>query len=397
MDRAGICRTSTLVMTTIAAFQLSYPAMAEEGSGMTSLIFMSRHDGEVVRDVERFEKRYTSYVEWSDWLPTEILTEEQRAAPFDGKTHLLLTVNDDGRVSECEIVQSDLSAVQNDRVCTSLVNLARFEKRYLQPATPLGWKANFTVEWRTIPTQRIANVPPPVAPPPLPYEQWPRRVEMSGLVIEAFPKLGDLLPRHVKATGRTSLELVVNAKSGVTACRIGISSGQPVLDDLACNAAAGLSLRYTQFRDEYFESRLPLQFEWAGKSSHIRIPLPSTVDTVPRRFDPLDRRKLRTLPTDTVRMISRDKPRENFPDVPNRWGAEFEIWLQYRIGETGAVTECKQISSVHPIYEAAACNLLRRRWTFNPARDVFGDPIFYFKTDRFVMSRAGLDYARQQR
>lgn len=354
---------------------------AEPAPSAHSYLYLRGIEGPVMRDPAEIEAAR----EWmheirQDWLPIDMLTAEQRSRAFQGQVYLILSVDVDGGVTGCEILKSDLTADQGRDICARLTTPSRFERRFVDVGQPIAWQATFKVVARTvIRTPPVAVRAPPAMPPP--YHgprapQWPRLNYWGSAYIAAFPRLGDGLPRGVRAEGRTSVEVAVNAADGVTGCEVIQASGQPILDDIACSTARTLPFRYARMMPGSTSDAVPLQFVWDKKNSHIRVPLASERSPPVVHYDPLDPREHRRKRQDARPLTPISVPREALDGIILMTSLFRKplIYIDYDVA--GKPTHCYTGStSGDPEVDVAICRHASNAWRFQPAEDVFGDPI----------------------
>lgn len=354
---------------------------AEPAPSAHSYLYLRGIEGPVTRDPAEIEAAR----EWmheirQDWLPIDMLTADQRSRAFRGQAYLILSVDVDGGVTGCEILKSDLTADQDRDICARLTTPSRFERRFIDVGQPIAWQATFKVVAGTvIRTPPIADrLPPP--PPPLYHEprtsRWPRLSYWSHAYIAAFPRLGDGLPRGVRAEGRTSVEVMVNAAGGVTGCEVAQASGQPLLDDFACSTARALPFRYAKMMPGSTSDTVPLQFVWDKKKSYIRVPLASKRSPPVVHYDPLDPRERRLQRQDAQPLTPISVPRQALDGIILMTSLFRTPLVSVDYDVAGKPTRCyTSRTSGDPEVDAAICRHASNAWRFQPAEDVFGDPI----------------------
>ncbi|UKK84415.1 hypothetical protein L7H23_17870 [Sphingopyxis sp. BSN-002] len=354
-------------------------AAADPVPAPRSYIYMRGVEGPVVREPDAIAAaRVWMYEIGEDWLPLDILTTEQRSRDFRSETHLILSVDVDGGVNGCEIVRSDLAADQGSRICAALTKSPRFERRYVEVGKPVAWDATFKVIAGTVvPDPRL---PLPSVPAPPQYrpdrQQWPRLAYFGRTYVAAFPRLSAAMPRGGPAQRPTTIDVTVNAADGVTKCDILQPSGRADLDAFACSTARDLPFRWPRMTPGSTTDVIPLQFVWEGKRSHIRVPLPSEDLAPVVRFDPLDTREPRRQRAVPGVLESPPLPPHALDGMILMSSLIRAPWLRVEYDSSGKATRCyADMSSGDTEIDAVLCRHISGAWRFQPAEDVFGDPI----------------------
>lgn len=380
MRTAGSMR---LVAPLLSTLLVVGPGMAAEPPPVPrSFVYMRGVEGPVTRDPAAIDAaRVWMHEIDDDWLPVDILTPEQRSREFRGETHLILSVDVEGGVTGCEIVKSDLAADQDGKICGLLTKPRRFERRYIDAGKAIAWQATFKVVTGTVMPKPQAIGKPPPALPPLPVlvdrPPWPRIFYGGKVYASAFPRLADGLPHGVAARGRTTVDVTVNAADGVTKCEVIQASEQASLDAFACATATALPFRWPQMTPGSTTETIPLQFVWDKKQSHIRAPLPSgRFASVVSPHDPLDPRERRPQRTMALLLDAPALPPHALEGIIIMTSLFRSPWFHVDYDVAGRPTRCHTVTtSGDAQIDAALCRHASSEWRFQPAEDVFGDPV----------------------
>jgi TonB family protein len=266
---------------------------------------------------------------------------------------------------------------------------SRFGVRYAGPGQPMPYRFFASVVWRTISaTERGSEGPPPSiqpyigptppAPPPsgslASSSGWPRlnwadgRGSQNGLVLGPVPPIQASWPGG--AEGTVNLDLDLSPEKGVTNCRVGVSSGNPALDEAACRVARAVPARYRQPCEFCGQRTLPLQIVWSKKESRIRLPVPPDSPAYVG-----DRRQ-----------VAGNITAADFARLPDRNVREHQVSALLSIDSEGRPTECRVAahSSGNRSVDARLCELILKRMRYSRRTDVFGDPapdLFYARID----------------
>jgi TonB family protein len=322
---------------------------------------------------------------WRSWITSQDVPEDLRTRPYRAATQLMLDLDPEGRATGCRIVAPSAEPRLDTLACALLRSRGRFEPLYFGPARPVPGKWLMAVIWEALDAagraERDRKAHPAVAPPPrtadLPrYRGWPRRAWTDHVRAVGLPAIQGDYPAAAGREGTVSLELALSARDGVTGCTIGISAGDPALDEAACRVARGIELRYIDPCGVCFDDPLPLQVVWARKGSHIRFPLarhrPRKGGETPVR-DGADRRT-------AVYQVHRPEPlplalsTANLRAIGNDIGVAFSALVS--VDPQGGVVACR---SRRPHGAAATddglCRFLRKHQRFAVPTDIFGDPL----------------------
>ncbi len=325
---------------------------------------------------------------WDSWLDSAVIPMALRTRPVSIAAYLAVDADDAGKVTGCRLLKSSGEAAFDALACKAVMDKGSFDPFYRAPGKPLARTLNLSVRWRNV--DRIewekggGMLPPPPPPPPPPPDvtSWPRRYAPSHIHITSFPKLADQIPPKVKPKGKTSIDLMVDPALGITGCSVGVSSGVTALDETACTVATRLPLSYwSKGCDMCGPARLPLQFVWAGKASHIRTPLPSYTDADRyREFAPRDPSDTRTasgyLPTGQLQSFWANQ--KDFADLPDKTITSPRVSVLVTYATDGRAVSCKKWwpgTSGNPAVDERLCALLVKRARFRPRQDVFGTDV----------------------
>lgn len=355
-------------------------AYADPAPTIESRVSIMRLTGTATRDLAAFDQRgFAEEDVAGEWLGLDLMSDEQRRVDFKSRTDLFLSVDLTGQVEGCEVLQSDLKPDQAETLCQRLRDRARFGPRYVEPGRQTAWQSNFAVWMRTDVRGPGSPRPEPVRPPTV---RWSPTAESfqptprywSDLYVADFPKLADHLPRGAKGNRRTSIGVTVEAAKGVTLCEILSSSGQAELDDFACATARSLPYRFLEITTGDTKATIPLQFQWDGKNSHIRVPLPTDNLDAVVRFDPLDKRTRREQAGEEKLLSPKHIPPVAYEGIVVIGALQRQIRAKVAYGTDGRATSCILTSSSGDAdMDAATCRYILAEWRFQPAEDMFGD------------------------
>jgi Gram-negative bacterial TonB protein C-terminal len=326
------------------------------------------------------------YVAWHSWITPEDVPADLRARPYRTSTQLILDLDAQGRATRCRIVAPSTEPRLDALACSLLRRRGRFEPLYFGPGQPVAGKWLMAVTWRALTAEERAErgrtpsfsvgMPPPTSSLPE-FTAWPRLAWSDHVRPVSLPSIQSDYPAAAGGReGTTSLELQLSAADGITGCTIGVSAGDPALDEAACRVARRIPLRYNDPCGRCFSEPLPLQVVWARQGSHIRFPLgryrPRGPGETPVR-DPADARTL-------VYQVRRPEPLPLLPRPEHSAGPIPNIGPIFTAAVTvdadGRVNDCRVIQ---PRLDAsrgeAACRFLRERQRFAVPTDIFGNPL----------------------
>jgi hypothetical protein len=310
-----------------------------------------------------------------------------RNRAFRSDVFLAMDVDAAGHGTACRLLRGGADARLDSLSCDLLMRRAVFPPRYVAPTRPVPNHMVLAIRWETIdaPTRaererrRLAN--PPVAfPPESPaFRLWPRLSWGRGLHVRSLPAIQASYPRGAghPDEGVVSLDLIITAGVGISACRIGFGSGNAALDDAACQVARTLDIEYASPCENCWEQRLPLQVVWRRHGSHIRLPLPRDRDSdaeMPPR-DPADLRPQRRAESYHPTPLPFQIDGRDFAHVQLRAASNPTPEFDLAVSAGGRVTGCQ---APHGSGDAAVdqriCALLIERGRYVPTLDIFGDP-----------------------
>lgn len=335
-----------------------------------------------VADPSQLSDRGYSINTWEPWLDASLMTPDMRARPFKAWTHIILDVDPAGKVKTCSVAKSAVAAALERAACARLIERATLPLRYEAPMVPVGWRGNFAFAWTTV-TRAKANADayPPVGLPrrsePEEYTAWPRLKYNPALDVERFADLSSYLPKGKMPRAVTSVDVMITPDKGVASCTVGVPSGEALLDTAACDAAKAMRFRYQKICDQCGEIRLPLQFVWDGRNSHVRVPLldPESEATTatPMRKDPKDKRSA-THFSSTLRVVNGPLPSSEWTKINAGEETRLGSLVTFQIDGVGKITRCSMvILSGSPGTEAALCKLMQEKIGFASRTDVFGN------------------------
>jgi TonB family protein len=383
MRRAGL-----LLSVAIPVLIQTAPAVAQESAipEWTVETWLNRNDG-LLETPER--QIYGGYgPDWRNWIRPEDVPQDLRRRRINTNTVVAIDIDSSGRATGCRVARASTEPRLDALVCSLLTTRGHFVPRRPRPGEAVAATWGMQVYWRVLDREQIEErnrrtiaVPPaprPPAPGAVPSDRrWPRFDWYGSLRPVALPDLQAAYPRRPgrPAEGMTSLDLVVDPASGVTECEIGISSGKDLLDVQACLTARTMRFAYAQPCDvECRPERLPLQFVWKRRGSHVRTPLLSEYSrSVEPIRDPADTRVERRSRA-TPHALPRTAPLEPIP--ADRSHSNRFVALRYTIDETGMVRNCTITeSSGNLALDNWLCRGFFESLRFSPRTDVFGNPV----------------------
>jgi hypothetical protein len=324
---------------------------------------------------------------WREWITIDDMPADLRQTALSTETYVAIDVSPDGLVASCRVLKPSQDTRLDAIVCLRLQGNARFDPVYRAPGEPVAQKMNMAVIWSTRditreppgpPMMMSGGISPPKAGSP-DYDDWPRRNWLANLVIKDFPDLQSAYPAGLRgAKGITGVDLIVTPTSARHECKIGASSGNPQLDLAACDVARSLKIAYPTLCSPCSTRRIPLQFVWAKKGSHIRVPLPREGSTPLTGAIPRDPRDPRTALTHKVQFPMQiiALNRDDFADIVDKSRNKDTVRLTVDHDEAGKITSCRVVlSSGNAAIDQRLCKLVQKRGRFTPVEDVFGNPI----------------------
>ena len=385
-----VCAVSLAVP--VSAASPVAPAQAEKTEWFED-ISIRRQTRVFTEDVTKLSKGGFGLLRWDEWINPADLPADLRGREIRLDAFLAADADQRGRVTNCRVLKPSESKEFDALACKALVDKGQFDPLYLAPGKPVARTLNISVWWLSLPRNTVKPMAPAMSPPRpdrVALTSWPRRQWASGLRIESFPQLAALIPAGVKAKGKTSLDLSVKAASGAATCTIGVSSGNALLDKAACDAASALKLAYTSPCDGCDDRTIPLQFVWAGKASHIRVPLKAVtmqgahtkgllpspheeVDAFLIPHDPADPRSVQVYHDHAFQTEFSAKDKD-FKDLRDRSVSRMRVTLGLQGTAKGAVQSCVIVfGSGNAAMDDRLCALAKQRAMLTPVQDVFGD------------------------
>ena len=324
----------------------------------------------------------------------------------EGTTHLKATINAEGRLADCVVVQSSGSPDLDAAACSKLLRIARFKPAVEAAGKPITFAFEAQVNWRI---------------PPFAKNQWPITdgwsIMNQGIgcsMMRVFPDTGKsrlvLLGRadgsvlvHVTNftwTGdigkRSRLMLTFGQKQwSIEAIGVADNGRTGMMADVEgdiLDALPGAS-RLTIERDGVSLTALPVDGSGAavaalklcvadvagaeqkrsagratstGEQMAARPTPPATFVTGPTVATPAEPR------TDPAAWVTSD----DYVLQAFREEREGVTWFVATIGIEGRITDCTITrSSGWPDLDQAGCQLIKRRAIFKPALDVAGVPV----------------------
>ncbi len=366
------------------------PAPTSLEEAWHSEVAVMRSSWEFVEDISRLGNGGWSYSGWSAWIDLQQIPADLKSKPVNMTVKLALSLDAQGKPTACSVQVPSEDASLNDLACASLLRNARFDAPYSKPGISEPSKVNISVrlntmtkaDWEAALARRLPAVatPKPVHEYPE-YSSWPRLKWEGGLYIDRFPNLQSLFPVAAgKAEGRTSLELVVDGRTGAVECRIGVSSVNAALDQASCEIGRSLPLRYPKLCLPCDTRYLPLQFVWQRKKgSHIRIPLPDTQqasswDAPLLQRDPADSRIAKThivgrkvlgqfVPGDVMNGVVA-------PEIKSR-----RVQMRLTVDLDGKPNSCVTTwASGSAVLDANLCKAVLAKVRYSIIEDIFRDP-----------------------
>ena len=311
---------------------------------------------------------------WSTWLPIEDLPADLRTGTSSGNVFVAVEVDESGKPTECRVLKPSPKPSFDQVVCRDILRNGHFGLVHIAPDKVTSQHLNMGANWETLSVAaRIAKraaqpvTPVMMAPPTLSSRPegsgWPRQRWEGGLYIDHFPDLRTFYPAKPGRpdSGVSTIELTTSVSKGGLNCEIGVTSGNPRLDEAACTMARSLSLSIPPRCLSCDKRRLPLQVVWQRRGGYIRMPLPSAVEdgeSSALRRDPAEP------PLPTAYRYRQRSPafygRDDFAGLADKSlpNPRASYWLS--IDATGRVTAC----------EAAV-----KRARYGLLTDIFGAPI----------------------
>jgi TonB family protein len=311
-------------------------------------------------------------IAWQSWITPADLPAEYRQRDFVSQSVVDVDVDTQGKPAGCHSPFAGFEPSLDVLACELLMKRSSFKIRYSAPRQPVAYRFMASILWRTVSAEKAREGPPPIlisttdpqppAPPPsgsvASYDAWPRLNWYKGLVPGPAPSIQSEWPAG--SEGIVALDLDLSAEKGVTNCRIGISSGNPALDEAACRVARTLPVRYSQPCEFCLDHTLPLQIVWKKAGSLIRRPLPADSPAYVG-----DRRQIAgsLAPADFAKLADRSVSRHLVSPL-------------LAIDKDGKPTQCVSwgYSSGNAAVDARLCALILKRMLYSPRTDVFGDP-----------------------
>jgi len=286
-------------------------ATAQPAAPWTSQVGIQRDDGLLEG---RFEPSPDLFpIEGSEsWITPADMPAALRARGVDITSFVAVDVSAAGRPERCRILRPSRYGRLDALACARLLARGRYGVRRPAPGQAVPWRWGMRVRWETLDPAGLARRQDEERrqrtvyslnrswpdPGPVPSDRaWPRLYWHGQLRPLALPAIQPAYPAPpgAPAEGMVSLDLLIDPARGVTGCEVGVSSGNPLLDERACAVARRLQLAYAHPCDSWCEAeRLPLQVVWARQGSHIRFPLLSDGGSGPDMpRDPADARPVR--------------------------------------------------------------------------------------------------------
>ncbi|HVQ07917.1 MAG TPA: hypothetical protein VMS43_05740 [Allosphingosinicella sp.] len=328
-----------LLAASAAAFVASASAIAQPRQQLASEINVHRDNRLLQGDFSPPQYRFIGEHATDGWITPEDMPADLRGRLIDVTSFIGVEVNETGGVS-CRILHPSSEPRLDALACALLPVRGRFPISRAGPGRPVAVTIGYRVRWETVTAETHAErrrgpfmAPPvPMASGPGALSQgpwdrvWPRMIWSSSLRPGAIPAIQSAWPARAgrPAQGIVGLDLLVDPLLGVTGCEVGASSGNPMLDALACEVARGVRLDYFEPCDTTCRpERLPLQIVWARRGSHIRFPLLSeySSDRNDPLRDPADSRPVRRpsrVPVTLVRPSEVGRPADATTAMPRR-------------------------------------------------------------------------------
>lgn len=396
MRRTGLLLAAVapvLAQSAVAATQA--PAIPE----WTATVWLSRDDGQLAAPGPQAFGGHER--EWGSWIRPEDMPEDLRRRRLDTNTLVAIEVDASGRATGCRVARASTEPRLDGLVCSLLMARGRFAAQRRAPGETVAATWGMLVRWSVLDRAQVeardrAAVPPA---PPVPRmetdgiaadRRWPR-LEWYGILRPvALPDLQAAWPRRSgrPAEGTTSLDLIVDPAAGITGCEVGVSSGNARLDAQACALARTMRFTYARPCDLWCrEERLPLQFVWARRGSHVRTPFLSAYSHEPEPIrDPADKRDLHR-----YQPFRRALPggASNEAPLADRSHSNRYIAMRYTIDPDGVVRDCQAVESSGSVaLDEWFCRRMRGIVRFESRTDVFGTPVSEQHVWRFDLDQA---------
>jgi TonB family protein len=316
---------------------------------------------------------YSWFIAWDSWITPADVPAEYRRRPFRNVSIVVVDVDTAGKPTGCRSPRASPEPRLDSLACDLLMKRSSFKIRYSGPAQPMPYRFFASIVWRTIPAAELGREGPPPsivpstdprspAPPPsgsiASYSAWPRLNWHGGLVPGPAPSIQSEWPGG--AEGIIALDLDLSAAKGVTDCRVGVSSGDPALDEAACRVARTVPVRYPHPCEFCLDRTLPLQVVWKKAGSRIRLPLPPDSPAY----------------VGERRQVAGTLASADFARLADRSVSDHLVSPLLSIDSDGRPTQCRSAaySSGNRAVDSRLCELILRRMRYSRRTDVFGDP-----------------------
>ena len=387
MQRGGLCLAVAGAILWFAMTGAAQPASGPEE--WTSVVTVLQVHGDDEPDTAPLEFGGISSGSWANWILSTDMPVDLRTRPFRSDVYIAMDIDTAGHGTACRLLRGGIDARLDRLSCELLMQRAVFEPRYETPTRPVAHHVVMGIRWESIDAatradrerQRRAMAPPVQVPWNLPeLRQWPRPFWSEDLLVRNLPAIQASYPRDPgqPEEGIVSLDIIVTAGVGISACQIGVSSGNAALDEAACRVARTLDITYERPCEGCWGKRLPLEVVWRRHGSHIRLPLPrqgAADSAIPPR-DPADQRPPSRVRSYFPTPVAFNVDERDFRNVPIRTTSNAVPNFRVSVSAQGRVTGCEPgQGSGNDAVDRRICELLIERGRYLPLTDIFGDPI----------------------
>jgi hypothetical protein len=378
---------------------------AQPAAPWTSQIAIQRDDGLLEG---RFEPSPDLFrIEDSEsWITPADMPPALRARAVDITSFVAVDVSAAGQPERCRILRPSANRRLDALACARLLARGRYGVRRPTPGQAVAWRWGMRVRWETLDRAGLARRQAEERrrgtvyslnrswpdPGPVPDDRaWPRIYWHGQLRPLALPAIQPAYPAPpgAPAEGIVGLDLLIDPALGITGCEVGVSSGNPLLDERACAVARGLRLAYAHPCDSWCEpERLPLQVVWAQRGSHIRFPLLSEHNPGPEMpRDPADTRTVRHFNPFSGVQPPAGPPQPRPGDLGYR---EARPVYAFEIDAGMHLVGCRTVRSTgNEALDRWLCHTLTSRMSFLPGTDAFGNAVARSGTVTLDLARDG--------
>jgi len=302
---------------------------------------------------------------WNDWFKVDQLPATVRDQAGKGKAAFQLSIDDHGALTRCDPVGSDGREAVAKVLCDRMMEHQTFPITYTAPGRAVAAEWSVLFDWETQSRaereQRLAKMralgPPPPAPPPpvVKNDAWPPRHPPYAVIVSYLPDIAKFATAALRGTVGVYARAVPEREE--PDCIVALGSGDPSVDNAACNYVRAMRLEYKQpcfnctIRVAY-----PLLLRFDGKKSKVRLP---REDLPGKLFTRVNNLKFRADELALLRQVKATTP-------VLRFGGHVSL--------DGVVTDCRVLEPTNNAdLDAALCAIMRHQ-KFELELDAFGDP-----------------------